>query len=80
MCLSDAPKDLYQAPLFATVIFGVLVCAPFMRRLPFGTVRAIRSRRMKGALSNILLGIVTLMWLSVVGLSGGINTLSTPLR
>ncbi|MPY69497.1 MAG: PepSY domain-containing protein [Alphaproteobacteria bacterium] len=65
--------------LFAAVVSGVVVYAPFMRRLRFGTVRASRSARTKWLDLHNLLGIVTLMWLSVVGLTGVINTLSTPL-
>jgi uncharacterized iron-regulated membrane protein len=65
--------------LFVAIISGIVVYAPFMRRLRFGTVRASRSTRMKWLDLHNMLGIVTLMWLSVVGVTGVINTLSTPL-
>ncbi|BBK43508.1 hypothetical protein STVA_35280 [Allostella vacuolata] len=65
--------------MFAAIVSGVVVYVPFMRRLPFGTVRTERSRRLQWLDLHNMLGIVTLLWLSVVGLTGVINTLSTPL-
>lgn len=64
---------------FAAIVSGIVVYAPFMRRLRFGTVRLARSTRLKWLDLHNLLGIATLMWLSVVGLTGVINTLSKPL-
>ena len=64
---------------FVAIVSGVVVYAPFMRRLPFGTVRVARSRRVKWLDAHNMLGIVTLVWLSVVGLTGVINTLADPL-
>jgi uncharacterized iron-regulated membrane protein len=65
--------------MFVAIISGIVVYAPFMRRLRFGTVRVSRSTRVKWLDLHNMLGIVTLMWLSVVGVTGVINTLSTPL-
>lgn len=65
--------------LVVAIVSGIVVYAPFMRRLRFGTVRVSRSRRLKWLDLHNMLGIVTLMWLTVVGVSGVINTLSTPL-
>jgi uncharacterized iron-regulated membrane protein len=65
--------------MFVAIISGIVVYAPFMKRLRFGTVRLTRSPRMKWLDLHNMLGIVTLMWLSVVGITGVINTLSTPL-
>ncbi|MBP2232871.1 putative iron-regulated membrane protein [Azospirillum agricola] len=65
--------------LFVATLSGVVVYAPFMRKLRFGTVRTTRSARLKWLDLHNLLGIVTLMWVSVVGLTGVINTLSVPL-
>jgi uncharacterized iron-regulated membrane protein len=56
------------------IISGVVVYAPFMRRLSFGTVRLQRSRRLKWLDLHNLLGIVTVAWALVVGLTGVINT------
>ncbi|WP_269714023.1 PepSY-associated TM helix domain-containing protein [Caulobacter sp. NIBR2454] len=64
---------------FASVVSGVVVYGPFMRKLAFGTVRTGRSTRLKWLDYHNLLGIVTLAWVSVVGLTGVINTLSTPI-
>ncbi|MEQ8267489.1 MAG: PepSY domain-containing protein [Parvibaculum sp.] len=64
---------------FLAIVSGVVVYAPFMRKLPFGTVRVTRNNRAKWLDTHNLLGIVTLMWASVVGLTGVVNTLSTPL-
>ncbi|MET4700223.1 putative iron-regulated membrane protein [Constrictibacter sp. MBR-5] len=64
---------------FVAIVSGVVVYAPFMRKIAFGTVRTSRSRRLKWLDLHNVLGIVTLMWASVVGLTGVVNTLSTPL-
>jgi len=47
-----------------------------MRRLDFGTLRLGRSRRLGWLDIHNLAGIVTVAWLSVVGVTGIINTLS----
>lgn len=64
---------------FIAIVSGVVLYAPFMTKLDFGTVRASRSARVKWLDYHNLLGIVTVMWASVVGLTGVINTLSDPL-
>jgi uncharacterized iron-regulated membrane protein len=58
---------------------GVVVYGPFMRKLPFGAVRRERSLRLKWLDLHTLLGIVTLVWALVVGLTGVINTLARPI-
>ncbi|TKD53089.1 PepSY-associated TM helix domain-containing protein [Sphingomonas baiyangensis] len=66
--------------LFAiAIVSGVILYAPFMRKLDFGTVRATRSRRVQWLDWHNLLGIVTLAWTLVVGLTGVIHTLADPL-
>lgn len=60
------------------LISGVVVYIPFMRKLPFATVRKDRSTRLKWLDLHNLIGIVTLAWLLVVGVTGVINTLSRP--
>ncbi|CCE04060.1 PepSY-associated TM helix domain-containing protein [Bradyrhizobium sp. STM 3809] len=62
----------------ASIVSGVVVYWPFMRRLQFGTVRD-RSRRLKWLDLHNLLGIVTVSWTLVVGLTGTVNTLAVPL-
>jgi uncharacterized iron-regulated membrane protein len=61
------------------IVSGVVVYGPFMRRLDFGTVRADRSPRLKWLDLHNLLGVVVLAWTLVVGTTGVINELSTPL-
>ncbi|WP_027555582.1 PepSY domain-containing protein [Bradyrhizobium sp. Cp5.3] len=63
----------------AAIVSGVAIYAPFMRKLDFGTVRATRSRRLKWLDLHNLLGVVTLGWALVVGATGVVNELSTPL-
>ncbi len=66
--------------LFAlSIISGVVLYRPFMTKLPFGTVRANKSRRAKWLDLHNLLGIVTTGWLVVVALTGIINTLDETL-
>lgn len=65
--------------LVAAIVSGVVLYAPFMRRLDFGTVRRDRGRRVRWLDLHNLLGIVTLTWLTVVGLTGVINTWADPI-
>lgn len=64
---------------FTAIVSGVVLYAPFMRKLRFGTLRTTRSRRLKWLDYHNLLGVVALAWASVVGLTGVINTLATPI-
>lgn len=64
----------------AAIVSGVVLYAPFMRKLPFGTVRTSRSARLKWLDYHNLLGIVALAWATVVGVTGVINALSTPIN
>lgn len=60
--------------LIIAIISGVVLYAPFMRKLAFGTVRRERRARVKWLDLHNLLGIVTLVWALVVGATGMINT------
>jgi len=62
-----------------SLVSGALVYGPFMRRLDFGTYRRGGARRTKWFDLHNLLGIVTLTWALVVGATGVMNALSTPL-
>ncbi|ONF95393.1 PepSY-associated TM helix domain-containing protein [Sphingomonas jeddahensis] len=64
----------------AAIVSGVVLYAPFMRKLAFGTLRATRSRRVKWLDYHNLLGVVALAWTVVVGLTGVINALATPIN
>lgn len=55
------------------IISGTVLYAPFMRRLGFATVRHEKSRRLRWLDLHNLLGIVTLAWALVVGVTGVIS-------
>ena len=61
------------------IVSGTVLYAPFMRKLAFGTLRTRRSARLKWLDYHNLLGIVALAWTAVVGLTGMINALATPI-
>ena len=56
------------------IVSGVVVYAPAMRKLDFGTVRTERSRLLKWLDIHNLVGAVTIVWAVVVGFTGVINT------
>jgi uncharacterized iron-regulated membrane protein len=60
--------------MLAAIVSGVVLYAPFVRKLRFGEVRRDRSPRVKWLDLHNLLGIVTLTWALVVGATGIINT------
>jgi uncharacterized iron-regulated membrane protein len=60
--------------MLLAIVSGVVLYAPFMRKLRFGEVRRDRSPRVKWLDLHNLLGIVTLTWALVVGATGVINT------
>jgi len=61
------------------IISGVVLYLPFMRRLRFGTLRTERSARVRWLDYHNLLGMVTLGWALVIGLTGIINAFADPL-
>lgn len=63
---------------FVAIVSGVVLYVPFMARLPFGTVRHERRARVRWTDMHNLIGITTMMWAAVVGLTGVINTLVKP--
>jgi uncharacterized iron-regulated membrane protein len=56
------------------IVSGVVVYAPAMRKLDFGTVRNNRSRLLRWLDLHNLLGAVTIVWAIAVGFTGVINT------
>ena len=60
--------------LMVAIISGVVLYAPFMRKLRFGEVRQERTARTRWLDLHNLLGIVTLVWALAVGFTGVINT------
>ena len=65
--------------LVASLVSGAVVYGPFMRKLPFGSVRYERAPRTRWLDLHNLLGIATLLWLSTVGVTGVVNTLARPI-
>ncbi|MGH8469618.1 MAG: PepSY-associated TM helix domain-containing protein [Gammaproteobacteria bacterium] len=65
--------------LAASLVSGVAIYGPFKRKLRFGTVRHGQWARLKWLDLHNLLGIVTLVWFLVVGVTGVINTLAIPI-
>jgi len=65
--------------LVAAIISGIVVYAPFMRRLDFGTIRRRQSPRVTWLDLHNLTGAATIVWLLVVGFTGSMNTLAIPL-
>ncbi len=55
------------------LLSGVVLYAPFLRRLPFGALRT-RSRRIRQLDLHNLIGMATLAWAVVVGATGLINS------
>ncbi len=63
----------------ASLVSGIVVYGPFMRRLPFGAVRRERSRRTRWLDLHNLFGIATVAWVLVVSATGVVNTLARPI-
>lgn len=79
----DLPGELFlglMGLLFViSIISGIVLYGPFMKKLDFGTIRSHRSKRLKWLDLHNLLGIATALWLFVIGVTGVMNELATPL-
>ncbi len=77
------PGELFMGVMafsfVVSLISGALVYGPFMRRLRFGTYRRDAAPRTRWFDLHNLLGIVTLTWALIVGATGVMNAVSTPL-
>ncbi len=62
--------------LLVAIISGVVLYAPFMRRIAFGEIRKNRTEKLKRLDTHNFLGVVTLAWVFVVGFTGVINAWS----
>lgn len=75
---ADLPGKLFLGLMgilfLVAIVSGVVVYAPAMRKLEFGTVRKDRSRLVRWLDLHNLLGAVTIMWAVVVGFTGVLNT------
>lgn len=63
----------------AAVVSGVILYGPFARKLSFGAIRTGQGARVGWLDFHNLLGIATVSWALVVGATGVINELTTPL-
>ena len=81
--LMGLPGELFLGAMgllfVIALVSGVVLYAPFMRRLEFGAVRRGGAPRIKWLDLHNLIGAVALVWLLAVGLTGIINTISLPL-
>lgn len=77
------PGELFMGGMalcfLISIVTGIVLYAPFMRRVSFGTVRLQRSKRLKWLDLHNLLSAATLLWLVVLGFTGLVNELATPL-
>lgn len=55
---------------------GLMLYSPIMRRFNFGMIRTDKSARLQWLDLHNLLGVVTVVWATVVGFTGVINTLA----
>ncbi len=65
--------------LVASIVSGVVLYGPYMRKLVFGSIRTRRAARLLWLDVHNLIGIVTLGWFMIVSITGVINTLSRPI-
>ncbi|WP_130732663.1 PepSY domain-containing protein [Komagataeibacter xylinus] len=63
----------------ASLVSGTVLYGRFMKRLPFGSIRRDRAVRLTWLDLHNLLGVATLVWAMVVGFTGLVNELQTPL-
>lgn len=80
---ADLPGELFLGAMgllfVIAIVSGIVLYGPFTRKLDFGAVRSARKRRTRWLDLHNLLGVVTLAWALVVGATGVMNELSTPL-
>ncbi|MEJ5962220.1 PepSY-associated TM helix domain-containing protein [Pedobacter immunditicola] len=80
--LAGLPGKLFLGVMgllfMAALVSGVVLYSPIMRRFNFGMIRTEKSDRLRWLDMHNMLGIVTLAWVAVVGLTGVINTLADP--
>jgi uncharacterized iron-regulated membrane protein len=81
--LMGLPGELFLGAMgllfVIALVSGVVLYAPFMRRLAFGAVRRGGAPRVRWLDLHNLIGAVALVWLLAVGVTGIINSISLPL-
>jgi uncharacterized iron-regulated membrane protein len=63
---------------FVAIVSGIVLYGPIMKRYDFGMIRTERVNRLQWLDLHNMIGIVSLSWATVVGLTGVINTLADP--
>ena len=63
----------------AAIVSGVVLYGPFTRKMEFGEVRRERRAKVRWLDLHNLLGVVTVAWAGVVGITGVMNELTAPL-
>jgi uncharacterized iron-regulated membrane protein len=58
------------------ILSGIMLYGPIMKKFDFGMIRTEKSARLKWLDMHNLLGIITLVWVTIVGITGVINALS----
>ncbi|WP_166931428.1 PepSY domain-containing protein [Asaia sp. As-1742] len=81
--LAGLPGELFLCVIglifLVAVISGLILYTPFSRRLRFGEIRRNRSARLRWLDVHNLIGMTTGAWVAIVGVTGVMNTLATPL-
>ncbi|WP_343529011.1 PepSY-associated TM helix domain-containing protein [Sphingomonas sp.] len=81
--LMGVPGELFLGligiVILVAIASGVVVYAPFMRKLPFATIRRSRSVRVTWLDTHNMTGIVGAAWLSAVSLTGFIICMTMPI-
>lgn len=76
------PGGLFLAGMaiivIASIVSGLILYPPFVRRFGFGALRTNKSRRVLWLDLHNLTGVVTMLWLLLVATTGAINTLHGP--
>jgi uncharacterized iron-regulated membrane protein len=62
-----------------SLVSGAVLYVPFMRKLPFGTLRTAKAKRVGRIDQHNFIGMITLAWALVIGLTGAINAFADPL-
>ncbi|MCQ8278788.1 PepSY domain-containing protein [Acetobacteraceae bacterium KSS8] len=81
--LAGLPGELFLGAMgiafLIAIVSGFVLYAPFMRRLRFGQIRRSGSPRLRWLDTHNLVGACVAAWMVVVGATGIMNTLATPL-
>jgi len=81
--LAGASGELILAVMgllfLVALLSGIMLYGPFSKMLPFGTIRKLGAPRHKWMDVHKLLGVVVLIWITVVSLTGVLHTMRYPI-